>query len=101
MTDFDRERILAVISRLAWRFARTMPNQPHEYVVRSLENEADFTALFHAIREAGVRQKYVPTDGRRPYWNRYLWPGDGHKYWAMTTSARQSRIINRAKVEAS
>jgi hypothetical protein len=79
------------LSRLTFKFAKTMPETPHEYTVRSLENEADFVALFNAIRRDGVNEKF----GSRT--NRYWYAGDGWKYWAMTTDVRQSRVINRAK----
>jgi hypothetical protein len=70
-----------------------MPEIPHWYVVRGAENEADYVALFDIIREQGVWEKF----GKRRY--RYLYLGDGWKYWAMTTDVNYSRIINRAKVD--
>ena len=72
-----------------------MPETPHWYVVRSPANEADYVALFHAIREKGVDERF----GSRRY--RYWYPGDGFKYWTMTTDVRRSHIINRAKVDVS
>jgi hypothetical protein len=71
-----------------------MAETPHWYVVRSAENEADYVMLFRAIAREGVNEKF----GGRVY--RYWYPGDGFKYWAMTTDVKQSHIINRAKVEA-
>jgi hypothetical protein len=56
--------ILVVIGRLAFRFAKTMPQMPHEYAVRSAENEADFVALFEAVQAHGVRERYVSAKGR-------------------------------------
>ena len=32
-------------------------------------------------------------------YKRYLYPGDGWKYWAMTTELQESRVINRTKIE--
>src|SRR6516164_1880492 len=49
-------------------------------------------ASFRAIRKFGRVEKWRG----RPY--RYWHPGDGYKYWAMTSEIRQSWIINRAKV---
>ena len=83
----------AVINSLSFRFARTMPEIPHEYVVRSPDNEAAYVALFTAIMEHGVYERWA---GR---YKRYLHPGDGWKYWAMTTELRESRVINRMKIE--
>ena len=85
--------IRAVIDTLSFRFARTMPEILHEYVVRSPDNEAAYVALFQAIIEVGVYGRWA---GRR---YQYLYPGDGWKYWAMTTKLQDSQVINRAKVE--
>jgi hypothetical protein len=80
-----------MITKLRFVYAKTMLAAPHEYVVRTQENEADYLALFHAIQEHGQRSRY----GKR--WYRYLHL-DGWKYWAMTTAVGQSHIINRARV---
>jgi len=85
--------IRAVIESLSFRFAKTMPEIPHEYVVRTPDNEAAYVALFNAIMEHGVYRHWA---GRR---HRYLYPGDGWKYWVMTTELRESRVINRERVE--
>jgi hypothetical protein len=77
------------LSRLTFKFAKRMPDIPHEYVIRSAENEADYVALFDTIQRDGVYEKF----GKRRY--RYWYAGD-HKYWTMTTDAKQSRVINRA-----
>jgi hypothetical protein len=81
------------LARLTFKFAKTMPETPHFYVVRSAENEADYVALYNAWKQHGVLEKW----GGRRY--RYWYAGDGWKYWAMSDDPRQSRIINRAKVE--
>jgi hypothetical protein len=83
----------AVINSLSFRFARTMPEIPHEYVIRSPDNEAGYVALFTAIMGDGVYESWAGHD------KRYLYPGDGWKYWAMTTELQESRVINRMKIE--
>jgi hypothetical protein len=100
MSEFDRDQILAVIGRLAWRFATTMPTRPHEYTVRSPANEADYVTLAQAVLDHGVLEWAPERPGKRRYRNRYFRPGDGMKYWLMTTSIRQSRIINRARIDS-
>jgi hypothetical protein len=50
------------------------------------------------IQAHGVSEWAPDRPGKRRYRNRYLYPGDGWKYWALTTAGGQSRIINRAKV---
>ena len=81
------------IAALSFREAKTMPESPHEYVVRTPENEAAYVALFNLIVEQGVHEKW----GRYRY--QYWYPGDGWKYWRMTTDIRQSRVLNRARAE--
>jgi hypothetical protein len=85
--------ILEVIARLSFRQARPQPWGAHEYTVRSPENEADYVLLFETIQRAGAFERWA---GRR---KKYLYPGDGRKYWAMTTAVWHSRIINRMKVD--
>ena len=87
----DREPDL---SRLEFRFAKTMPETPHWYVVRNAANEADYVELFQRHSEKGVDEKF----GTARY--RYWYPGDGFKYWTMTTQVSRSQIINRAKFGA-
>jgi hypothetical protein len=78
---------------LEFRFAKTMPEIPDEYVVRSPENEAEYAALFYTIAELGQWETFM---GRR---YQYWYPGDGWKYWRMDGNLSRSKIINRAKVE--
>jgi hypothetical protein len=85
MTDF--------LDRLTFKFAKTMPQIPHFYTVRTAENEADFVALFHTIRQNGLDERW----GRRTF--RYWYAGDGFKYWAMPDDLPRCQIINRAKVD--
>jgi len=85
--------IRQIIDALSFRVAKTVPEIPHEYTVRSLENEAAYMALFEAIQEHGVFERWK----RRK--ERYLYPGDGWKYWAMTSAVWHSRIINRMRIE--
>jgi hypothetical protein len=87
------EEILQTIGRLTFRVAKTMPEIPHEYTVRNPESEDAYVALFKAIMERGTFERWK---GRK---RRYLYPGDGRKYWAMTTSQPHSRVINRMRIE--
>ena len=87
-----RRHEMVDLSRLAFRFAKSMPEIPHEYVVRTPENEAAYCELFHTIRRQGVDKRFA----RRRY--RY-WRHDGHQYWAMTDDLAKSQVINRAKLD--
>jgi hypothetical protein len=86
---------LEIISRLSWRFAKTMPETPHEYTVRGKPegNEADYEALYHDIQQIGVDERH---NGRK---KKYLYPGDGWKYWAMTTHLPSSHVLNRMLIK--
>jgi hypothetical protein len=75
---------------LRFRFAKTMPEIRHFYVVRSAENNAEYEALFHLIAEQGVWEEF---QGRR-YQYLYLGPW---KYWRMNNDLANSVVINRAK----
>jgi len=72
---------------LTWRFAKTMPEIPHEYVVRSPDNEANFAALSETINKHG---RWGTFRGNR---YRYWYPGNDFKYWTIR------RIINRARID--
>jgi hypothetical protein len=98
--DFNAAPILRIISQLEWRQARTKdrfghPKIPHAYVVRGRPpgNDPLFVALFHAIQQHGRDERY----NRRE--KKYLYPGDGFKYWTMTTDLPSTTIINRMKIE--
>jgi hypothetical protein len=84
--------ILQVIGQLSFRVAKTMPEIPHEYTVRDEANEEAYVALFQAIAADGVFERWR---GRK---KRYLYPGDGWKYWAMTSAVWHSRILNRMRI---
>jgi hypothetical protein len=81
------------LSRLTFKFAKTMPEIPHEYVVRNAENEELFVELFHIIAREGAFGRFR---GRRyKYWRH-----EGWQYWAMPDyDVAKCQIINRSKVE--
>jgi hypothetical protein len=81
------------IAALSFRVAKTMPEIPHEYTVRSPENEAAYVALFNLILEHGVYEKWR---GRK---YQYWYPGDGWKYWRMNNDIQYSRVLNRARAD--
>ena len=77
---------------LKFKFAKTMAHaNPHFYVVRSAENNAEYEQLFHRIALEGVWEEWK--DGRQ---YKYLSLG-GWRYWAMTEDITQSKVINRAR----
>lgn len=85
--------ILNFIQTSQWRFAKTMPQWPHEYVVREWrpDKERVFRRFVVTIREHGYDAKF----GRVTY--RYL-DIDGWKYWTMDETVEETDLINRASV---
>jgi hypothetical protein len=79
------DELRRLIAGLDFVFARTMPHIPHEYVVLSEANRAAFLELRAAILRHGIPLKF----SERRY--RYLFPGDGWKYWMVWPSP----LINR------
>lgn len=90
--EFTNEEFINTVKSLEWTFAKTMPQIPHEYIVRGKTADEDtYVAMYNAIDSRGE-----PGD-----WNgtqyKYLHPGDGYKYWKMTDTIQESTIINRDK----
>ena len=78
-----------------WTYAKTMPEWPHEYIVRDKVNNKElFVALASHIRKHGF-------EGR--FYNRVLiyFAEDGLLYWTMGEPIEETTIINRCKEEGS
>lgn len=91
MTTIDPD-ILDFIQSSQWRFAKTMPQIPHEYVIRNWrpDKEPVFVRFAMLIRDQGYDAKFFDTTYR------YL-DIDGWKYWTMGDTPDETIIINRAK----
>jgi len=90
-TEEEERRAELYILAVEWRFAKTMPEQPHTYTVVTWkpELEGEFRWLAEMIRKYAVREKW---SGKR-YFN-YLYLGR-HKYWIMS-HPNTCILINRA-----
>jgi len=77
-----------LIDSVKWRFAKTMPEIPHEYIVTNdyPEKRAEIAEFTAEIEQNG----YSKTFFTKTY--KYLNIG-GYKYWVI------ENIINRAKIE--
>ena len=83
LTEYEK-----FIAQQTWTFAKTMPEIPHEYVVRdrlSAEDKKVFDAFDDHVESAG----YTAVFYEREY--TYL-DVSGYKYWVM------GNILNRAKL---
>jgi integrase len=76
---------------LKFKFAKTMPEIPHFYVVRSAANNTEYEQLFARIDREGVWEEF---QGKQ---YQYLYLG-GWKYWRMDNDLAKSMVINRARV---
>lgn len=89
----DLEFIAWFIDNHQWRFASTMSDCPHWYVVRDKTfEEADFLKFVHQIRAFGYDSRWFKLT------NRYL-DFNGFKYWTMGFVENVTIIINRAHLE--
>ena len=82
------------IDEVFWTFAKTMPEWPHEYIVRKNVSDELFIETFEHIRENGCQGRY--------YDQQYIYfEEDGLIYWTMGAPIADTTIINRTKVENS
>lgn len=78
-----------------WRYAKTMPQWPHEYTVRRYDDPEEDQTLFEEavafIRAYGELRKFEPTGKSSVYLDI-----DGRQYWTMGAPVEETIIINRA-----
>jgi len=76
---------------LKWTFAKTMPECPHQYIVRGKTADDEvYSAMFRTIDTNGEWGEW----GASKY--KYYHPGDGYYYWKMTDDIDESVIVNRS-----
>jgi hypothetical protein len=84
-------RIAELVAAHPWVFAKSMPDNPHEYSVRKAwAVEADFVWVVEAIRRLGYRLKHNRS------WYVVLAVGP-HIYWTMGSPIRSTFLINRRR----
>ena len=77
-----------------WTFAKTMPEWPHEYIVRDRVAPTLFEALVRHIRGHGFEGRFY--DRTLTYFAE-----DGLLYWTMGNPVEETTIINRCREESS
>jgi hypothetical protein len=82
----------AFIDQQVWTFAKTMPEWPHEYIVRDRVDQAPFERLVEHIRDHGA-------EGR--FYERVLtyYEEAGLVYWTMGAPLHETTIVNRCRSE--
>jgi hypothetical protein len=77
-----------------WTYAKTMPEWPHEYLVRDRVDKARFLAIVKHIRAHGFEGRFYT----KPI---TYFAEDGMIYWTMGAPIEETTIINRCKEEDS
>lgn len=96
---FDLDAARAYVASVHWQFAKTMPDIPHEYTVRTWrpELEGAFIAMVELIHAEG-RVKPWPRDAVSPRYHHTYLEIDGWQYWTMGEPAPETGLINRCRV---
>ena len=90
---YDENIVRDYINRCEWTFAKTMPQWPHEYIVRSKcqLSDKEFEYFVWSQRTLGISKDWGP------YRHQYLYIDD-YKYWTMGCAIEDTIIINRTKI---
>lgn len=85
-------RIKKFVNTSAWTFAKTMPEWPHEYIVRGKVDEGLFLETVKHIRSHGEPGKF---------YSRAIvyFEEDRLVYWTMGAPIEETTIINRCRKE--
>lgn len=82
------------IQESKWTYAKTMPEWPHEYIVRERVDEKLFVMLVNHIRTFGYEGSF--------YQKKITYFDEGDLvYWTMGAPIEETTIINRCKKENS
>jgi hypothetical protein len=94
---FTTDGARAYIAMVRWQFAKTMPQWPHEYIVRAWrpDHEWEFFEFVALIRRDGVVKSW-PRDSARPRYHHTYLDLDGWEYWSMGAPVPETTVINRA-----
>jgi len=93
--DMNKEDFLDFVETVEWRFAKSVPNWPHFYVVeKELEDQAAFQAARSFVQDSGYTGKFFDMDVS-------YYDAGGWTYWASPLSEQfESRyMLNRCKTE--
>jgi hypothetical protein len=97
---FSHDDFASFIRCVPWRFAKTMPQAPHEYTLRKQAQESglesEFESAVRLIREEGYKQLY----GSKVYMYYDVEEDEGvmWQYWTMGAPYERTILINRARI---
>ena len=75
-----------------WTYAKTMPEWPHEYIVRDRVDESFLVRLVEHIRTNGYQGKFYRMEIT-------YFEEDGMVYWTMGAPVSETTIVNRCRKE--
>jgi hypothetical protein len=82
------------VASVKWTFAKTMPQWPHEYIVRDRIDQNLFEKLVRHIRRNGFEGAF--------YQETFIYfEEDELLYWTMGNAINETTIINRCRKESS
>tara|TARA_R110000796_G_scaffold157744_5_gene274468 strand:+ start:226 stop:513 length:288 start_codon:yes stop_codon:yes gene_type:complete len=91
VNDIEQE-IFKVLENKRWKFASSMPKQPHEYTLREWWSDDDqFIKIVKDMRSCAYWGKFFSTPIK-------YWEYGEYKYWTMGYGLDQTKLINRAKL---
>ncbi len=88
------DEIKAFIEHEHWTFAKTMPQWPHEYLVRDRVDRRLFELVVQHLRNNGYQGHFY----KRPI---TYYEESGWLYWTMGAPIAETVIINRCRKEDS
>jgi hypothetical protein len=80
------------VSNERWTFAKTMPDWPHEYLVRERVDRRLFERVVKHLRANGYESHFYQKKIT-------CYEEDGLVYWTMGTPVEETLIINRCRKE--
>jgi hypothetical protein len=88
------EDLYNFVRETEWTYAKTMPQWPHEYIVRGRVDENHFEQLVRHVRANGREAPF--------YDEKFIYYEEGGMlYWTMGAPVNETTIINRCKKENS
>ena len=90
-SGWDAADFESFASRQPWRFASSMPQNPHDYTLRRQAAPEDFERAVRYVREHGRMEQFWG----KPY--KVLYSGE-YKYWTMGAPMADTILINRKRL---
>lgn len=90
------DKLKEFIKNETWKFAKTMANMPHSYIVKENVDPKLFEELVLYINEHGEEREFKIYSHRKMY--TYLDYGE-HEYWTMPNLLGEVILINRALIK--